>query len=79
MEDNSARLAACTTVDAQRGFRLAGQWEAALDVFNVFDVKWNAIEYYYIWRLANEVAPQADYGVHPGLPRTIRARFQYYL
>jgi len=48
-------------------------------VFNIFDVNWNDIEYYYVSRLANEAAPQADYVVHPGVPLTIRAHFQYYL
>ena len=77
VEDNSARSPAYTTVDAQLGYRRSRQWEAALDVFNVFDVKWNDIEYYYVSRLASEASPQADYVVHPGVPRTIRARVQY--
>jgi hypothetical protein len=48
------------------------------DVFNVADVRWNDIEYYYVSRLRDEPAPAPDYGVHPGVPRTIRARFQYW-
>jgi hypothetical protein len=48
-------------------------------VFNLFDVKWNDIEDYYVSRLANEAASQAGYVVHPGVPLTIRADFQYYL
>jgi hypothetical protein len=50
----------------------------ALDVFNIADVKWNDIEYYHVSRLKNEVSPAADYVVHPGIPRTFRARFTYY-
>ena len=48
-----------------------------MDVFNLADVKWNDIEYYYVSRLRKEIAPQADYELHPGVPRTVRARFQY--
>ena len=76
VEDNSAKSPAYTTVDAQLGFRGA-KWLAAIDVFNIADVKWNDIEYYYASRLKNEPAPVADYVVHPGVPRTVRARFQY--
>jgi hypothetical protein len=76
VEDNSARSPAYTTVDAQIGFR-AAKWLAALDVFNIAGVKWNDIEYYYVSRLKNEPSPVADYVVHPGVPRTVRAHFQY--
>jgi hypothetical protein len=76
VEDNSAKSPAYTTVDAQVGFR-AEKWLAAIDVFNMADVKWNDIEYYYVSRLKNEASPVADYVVHPGVPRTIRARIQY--
>ena len=77
VEDNSAKSPAYTTVDAQVGFRKTDQWLVALDVFNIADVKWNDIEYYYVSRLRNEVSPQADYVVHSGVPRTFRVRFQY--
>jgi hypothetical protein len=76
VEDNSAKSPAYTTVDAQVGFRSA-KWLAALDIFNVADVKWNDIEYYYVSRLRGESSPLAGYVVHPGVPRTLRARFQY--
>jgi outer membrane receptor protein involved in Fe transport len=76
VEDNSARSPAYTTVDGQIGFR-AQQWLVAADVFNIANVKWNDIEYYYVSRLKNEPSPAADYVVHPGVPRTFRARFQY--
>ena len=77
VEDNSARSPAYTTVDAQFGYRPSGQWLIAVDVFNLLDVKWNDIEYYYVSRLQNQPVPQADYVVHPGVPRTVRAKFQY--
>ena len=76
VEDNGAKSPAYTTVDAQWGFR-AANWLADIDVFNIANVKWNDIEYYYVSRLKNDAAPAADYVVHPGVPRTVRARFQY--
>jgi hypothetical protein len=76
VEDNSARSPAYTTVDAQIGFR-GTRWLAALEVFNLFDAKWNDIEYYYVSRLRNEASPRPDYVVHPGVPLTLRARLQY--
>ena len=51
-------LAAYTTVDGQIGFRSPGHWLVALEVFNIADVKWNDIEYYYVSRLQNEASPQ---------------------
>jgi len=48
-------------------------------VFNLFDVKWNDIEYYYVSRLKNEAFATPDFIVHPGVPRTIRLHFQYFL
>jgi TonB dependent receptor/TonB-dependent Receptor Plug Domain len=77
VEDNSARSPAYTTVDAQIGFQRATQWLVALDVFNVADVRWRDIEYYYVSRLQSEATPRADTVLHPGVPRTLRARFQY--
>jgi len=78
VEDNSARSPAYTTLDAQVGYQQSKQWLAALDVFNLADVRWNDIAYYYVSRLKNETNPLADYVVHPGVPRTFRARFTYY-
>ena len=77
VEDNSAKSPAYTTMDRQIGFQRPGNWLVAIDVFNIADVKWNDIEYYYVSRLRNEDFPRADYVVHPGVPRTFRARFQY--
>jgi len=77
VEDNSARSPAYTTFDAQIGYRRGRHWLAAVDVFNLFDTHWNDIEYYYVSRLQHETSPQPDYVKHPGVPRTIRARFQY--
>jgi TonB-dependent receptor-like protein len=76
VEDDSAQSPPYTTFDAQIGFRRP-HWLAALDVFNLLDTRWNDIEYYYVSRLRNELSPQPDYVVHPGVPRTLRARLQY--
>jgi outer membrane receptor protein involved in Fe transport len=79
VEDNSARSPPYTTVDLQLGYRAPDHWLVALDVFNLFDAKWNDIEYYYVSRLQNEPAPRPDFVLHPGVPRTVRVRFQLYL
>jgi hypothetical protein len=78
VEDNSVRSQQYTTVDCQIGFQQSKQWLVAFDVFNIADVKWNDIEYYYVSRLKIEASPKADYVVHPGVPRTFRAHFTYY-
>jgi outer membrane receptor protein involved in Fe transport len=79
VEDDSARSPAYTTLDLQLGLEQRGKWLLALDTFNLFNVRWNDIEYYYVSRLQGEAAPRPDYVVHPGVPRTIRARFEYFL
>jgi len=78
IEDNSARSPAYTTIDVQLGYRRSGKWLLALDAFNILNVKWNDIEYYYVSRLRDESAPVAGFVIHPGVPRSIRARFQYF-
>ncbi len=78
VEDDSARAPAYTTFDLQVGYQRPGKWLVAVDTFNLFDVRWNDIEYYYVSRLQNEAAPRPDFVVHPGVPRTVRARFQYF-
>lgn len=79
VEDNSARSPAYTTLDLQLGYQQSGKWLLAVDTFNLFNVSWNDIEYYYVSRLRGEPTPVADFVVHPGVPRTIRVRFQYHL
>jgi outer membrane receptor protein involved in Fe transport len=79
VEDNSAKSPAYTTVDLQLGYQRPGRWLLALDVFNLFDTKWNDIEYYYVSRLQSEAVARPDFVVHPGVPLTLRAHFQYFL
>jgi outer membrane receptor protein involved in Fe transport len=77
VEDNSVRSPAYTTIDLRLGYQRPDRWRFAVDVFNLLDVKWNDIEYYYVSRLRSEAAPKPDFIVHPGVPRTVRAHFQY--
>ena len=79
VEDNSAKSPAYTTIDLQVGYQQPRKWLLAVDVFNLFDKKWDDIEYYYASRLKNEPAAAPDYVVHPGVPLTVRAHFQYFL
>lgn len=79
VEDNSAKSPAYTTFDLQVGFQQPQKWLLAVDVFNLFDRKWDDIEYYYASRLQNEPAARPDFVVHPGVPLTVRAHFQYLL
>ena len=79
VEDNSARSPPYTTVDLRLGYERPNRWLLAMDVFNVADVQWNDIEYYYVSRLRNEGTPRPDFVVHPGVPRTVRVHFQYWL
>ena len=77
VENDSAKSPPYTTVDFELGYRSPHHWRAALDVFNVANVKWNDIEYYYVSRLRNEPSPAAGYVVHPGVPRTLRIKLEY--
>jgi len=79
VEDNSAKSPAYTTFDLQVGFQQPRKWLLAVDIFNLFDKKWDDIEYYYASRLQNEPAARPDFVVHPGVPLTVRAHFQYFL
>ena len=77
VEDDSAESPQYTTFDLQLGYRQQ-KWLLALDVFNLFDKKWNDIEYYYVSRLAGEPDATPDYVVHPGVPLTVRAHVEYF-
>ena len=75
--DNSARSPAYTTLDAQFGFQSPNNWRLAVEVFNLANVKWDDIEYYYVSRLKSQAAAVPDTTVHPGVPRTLRAHLEY--
>ncbi len=78
VEDDSARSPQYTTFDLQVGYQQPRRWLLALDVFNLFDKKWDDIEYYYASRLQGEAAARPDYVVHAGVPLTVRAHGQYF-
>jgi hypothetical protein len=59
------------------GYRAPANRLVALHIFNIANVKGNDIEYYYGSRLKVEPNPVPAYVVHAGVPRTLRARFQY--
>lgn len=79
VEDNSIRAPEYTTFDLAIGYQEEKDWRFTLDVFNLFDKKWNDITYYYAVRLPGEATAEPDYVVHSGVPRTLRATFVYYL
>jgi outer membrane receptor protein involved in Fe transport len=79
VDDNSARSPAYTTFDLQLGYQQPRKWLMAVDVFNLFDKKWNDIEYYYASRVPGEAAARPGFVVHPGVPLTVRAHFEYFL
>jgi outer membrane receptor protein involved in Fe transport len=77
-EDNSVKAPSYTTFDLALGYQQAKEWRFVLDVFNLFDKKWNDITYYYATRLSGEPNSQPDLVVHPGVPRTLRGTFTYF-
>lgn len=79
IEDDSVESKTFTVVDARVGYQWKRRWRLALDVFNVFDVRWNDIEYFYTSRLLGE-PPEgiADRVIHPGEPRTLRVSLAYF-
>src|SRR5437762_13915710 len=62
----------------QVGYKQPQKWQLAVDVFNLFNKKWDDIQYYYASRLQGEPAARPDFVVHPGVPLTVRARVQYF-
>jgi len=78
VEDNSARSPVYTTFDLQVGYQQPQKWLLAIGVFNLFNRRWDDIEYYYAARLPGEAAARPDFVVHPGVPVTIRAHLRYF-
>jgi outer membrane receptor protein involved in Fe transport len=77
VEDNSLRAASSTLVNLRTGYRINKSTELALEIFNLFNLKTNDIEYAYASRLPFESSfsdantPNTKH-FHPALPRTIR-------
>ena len=72
VEDNSARSAASTVVNAQVGYRLLQRYTASVQLLNLFDSHDHDISYYYESQLAGEPEAVADYHFHPVEPRSLR-------
>ena len=70
-EDGGVSAPSSLTFNARLGRRV-GDWEFALDVFNLLDRDNNDIAYYYESRLPGEAGPVADIHFHPAEPRTFR-------
>ena len=73
IEDNSVRGEAESEWNANIGYRLTPTCKLRLDVFNVFNAKGHAAEYFYTDRLQGEPSSgRADKHRHPLEPRSLR-------
>jgi outer membrane receptor protein involved in Fe transport len=72
IEDNSARASATTLVNARVGYRWDNGWRVQLDALNLFNARADQIAYFYESQLRGEVAPVADYHIHPVEPLAVR-------
>jgi hypothetical protein len=70
--DNSVRSSSSLVSNLRVARKLTPGSTLSLDVLNLFDRRYNDIEYYYATQLAGEAAPVNDKVVHPGEPRTVR-------
>jgi outer membrane receptor protein involved in Fe transport len=70
--DNSVRSTPSLVGNLRVSRKLSPKSALTLDVLNLFDRRYNDIEYYYATQLAGEAAPVNDRAVHPGEPRTLR-------
>jgi outer membrane receptor protein involved in Fe transport len=78
VEDGSIRSNSSTLVDAQVGYNLTPSVTLKLDFLNLFNVKTDDIQYYYVSRLPGEpAAGVADRHVHPAEPFEVRASLIY--
>jgi hypothetical protein len=70
--DNSVRSSSSLVSNLRVSRKLSPSSELTLDLLNLFDRRYNDIEYYYATQLSGEAAPVPDKVVHPGEPRTVR-------
>jgi outer membrane receptor protein involved in Fe transport len=70
--DNSVRAKPSLVSNLRLSRKLSPHSELTLDLLNLFDRRYNDIEYYYATQLSGEAAPVPDKVVHPGEPRTVR-------
>jgi outer membrane receptor protein involved in Fe transport len=73
IEDNSARSASTTLINARLGYRFENGVRVHLDAYNLFNVKAHQIDYFYDSRLPGEpVGGIADRHFHPVEPLAVR-------
>jgi hypothetical protein len=73
IEDNTARSSETLLMTALAGYEFSHHWSVQAEVFNVFDQKVSAIDYYYTSRLRGEPASGVDdVHFHPAEPRSFR-------
>jgi hypothetical protein len=70
--DNSVRSSPSLVSNLRVSRRLSASSTLTLDVLNLFNRRYNDIEYYYATQLVNERDPVNDKVIHPGEPRTLR-------
>jgi outer membrane receptor protein involved in Fe transport len=70
--DNSVRSSPSLVSNLRVSRKLGSSSTLTLDVLNLFNRRYNDIEYYYATQLPGEAAPVNDKVVHPGEPRTLR-------
>ncbi|WP_243655587.1 TonB-dependent receptor [Roseateles saccharophilus] len=70
--DNSVRSSASLVSNLRVSRKFSTGTTLSLDVLNLFDRRYNDIEYDYATQLKGEAAPVNDKVVHPGEPRTVR-------
>ncbi|MDC8786810.1 TonB-dependent receptor [Roseateles koreensis] len=70
--DNSVRSESSLISNLRLGRSLGPKMQLNLDVLNLFDRRYNDIEYFYATQLKGEPAPVNGKVIHPGEPRTLR-------
>jgi hypothetical protein len=70
--DNSVRSTPALVANLRVSRRLGPGTSLSLDLLNLFDRRYDDIQYYYATQLKGEAAPVNDKVVHPGEPRTLR-------
>ncbi len=77
LQDNSLRSAGYREVNANLGFKLSPRLKVRLDVYNLFDSKDDAADYFYADRISpsEPAAGVEDLHVHPLEPRSARVTF----
>lgn len=77
-EDGAIRNGDTTIVNAGLQYDF-GQWQAGLEVLNLFDAEDDDIAYYFASRLPGEAAPVEDIHFHPVIPFSVRASIRWEL